>query len=399
VRRELAHHRGREPGGAPGEEHVIELGAEFIDGVTPGIEEAIAGSGVEAAETGGESWSARDGRLMRRERGSRALEELYERLSAAAERDEDMTFAEFLGRECAAPRFRDAIPHALAFVRGYHAADEHRIGIKGLVFGDAADDEIEGDRTRRPLGGYDRIVQWLRDRLPPEAVRLGTPAYTVVWRAGSVTIQTPGRSYAAALAVITVPLGVLKAGGLVFAPPLPEKERALERLHMGSVTKLVLRFRERIWERADPRLAQMGWLSVPDHRFRTWWTRWPSMAPVLVGWVGGPNGARLAEMSDEGVLASGLEGLAGALGLTADALRGDLVGWHLHNWERDPYSRGAYSYLGVEGLEAQRALAAPVEGTLFFAGEATDQTGHFSTVHGALATGYRAAEESLNARS
>src|SRR5688572_6366721 len=70
-------------------EQAIELGAEFIDGVTPGIEEAIAGSGVKVAETGGESWSVRDGRLTRRERGGAALDELYELLSAAAERDQD----------------------------------------------------------------------------------------------------------------------------------------------------------------------------------------------------------------------------------------------------------------------------------------------------------------------
>ena len=169
----------------------------------------------------------------------------------------------------------------------------------------------------------------------------------------------------------------------------------MTRLHMGSVTKLVLRFRQRVWATADPRLARLGWLSVPEQRFRTWWTLWPSEAPVLVGWVGGPNGAWLAGLSDEEVLAHGLDGLAAALGLGREGLRDQLASWHVHNWERDPYSRGAYAYLGVGGLAAQRALAAPVEDTLFFAGEATDYTGHFSTVHGALATGYRAAREIL----
>ncbi|HET7771111.1 MAG TPA: FAD-dependent oxidoreductase, partial [Chloroflexota bacterium] len=122
---------------------------------------------------------------------------------------------------------------------------------------------------------------------------------------------------------------------------------------------------------------------------------WPSEAPVLVGWAGGPNGAWLAQLSDEDVLAHGLDGLGTALGLGVEGLREQLASWHVHNWERDHFSRGAYSYPGAGGLEAQRALAAPVEGTLFFAGEATDYTGHFSTVHGALATGYRAAREIL----
>ena len=381
----------------PGFDQPVELGAEFIDGVTPGIEEAIEGADVAVAETGGESWSMHDGRLTRRERGGAAVEEVYARLHAAAERGEDMTLAQFLERECSAPRFKEALPHVLAYVRGYHAADETKIGIQGLVFGDDADDEIEGDRTRRPLSGYDRIVWWLRERLPEDAVLLGTPVRRIEWRRGRVTADVDGRLFAAPQAVITLPLGVLKGGKVAFDPPLREKTNAMDRLHMGSVTKLVLRFHERIWEKADPRLAQLGWLSISERRFRTWWTRWPSEAPVLVGWVGGPNGRELAQISDEWVLTEALTSLGLALGPHPQRIREQLASWHVHNWERDPYSRGAYSYLGVGGLEAQRVLAAPVENTLFFAGEATDYTGHFSTVHGALATGYRAAREVLEA--
>jgi monoamine oxidase len=66
---------------------------------------------------------------------------------------------------------------------------------------------------------------------------------------------------------------------------------------------------------------------------------------------------------------------------------------HFHDWDNDPFSRGAYSYVGVNGLEAQRLLASPVENTLFFAGEATVTQGAIGTVHGAMATGKRAARE------
>ena len=57
----------------------------------------------------------------------------------------------------------------------------------------------------------------------------------------------------------------------------------------------------------------------------------------------------------------------------------------MHNWQHDPYSRGAYSYRRVGGVEAGDALARPVERTLFFAGEATDEAS--GTVEGALASG------------
>jgi monoamine oxidase len=63
----------------------------------------------------------------------------------------------------------------------------------------------------------------------------------------------------------------------------------------------------------------------------------------------------------------------------------------MHDWEHDPFARGAYSYPGVGGASAGRALARPVEGTLFFAGEATAEP--WGTVEAALASGLRAARQ------
>jgi monoamine oxidase len=66
----------------------------------------------------------------------------------------------------------------------------------------------------------------------------------------------------------------------------------------------------------------------------------------------------------------------------------------VHNWQRDPYSLGAYSYVSVgHNDSARQALATPLEDTLFFAGEATDTTGEAATVAGALISGSRAARE------
>jgi monoamine oxidase len=70
-----------------------------------------------------------------------------------------------------------------------------------------------------------------------------------------------------------------------------------------------------------------------------------------------------------------------------------------HNWRDDPFARGAYSYLVVGGTDAPTKLSRPLEQTLFFAGEATDPEGRTGTVHGAIATGRRAAEQLLGALS
>ena len=87
-----------------------------------------------------------------------------------------------------------------------------------------------------------------------------------------------------------------------------------------------------------------------------------------------------------------LDSLARIFGVKRALLDRALVGTWTHDWQRDPFSRGAYSYSGVGGVDAHKALAKPVQSTLFFAGEATngEQTG---TVAGAIVSGQRAARQ------
>ena len=68
-----------------------------------------------------------------------------------------------------------------------------------------------------------------------------------------------------------------------------------------------------------------------------------------------------------------------------------------HDWINDPFARGVYSYQMVGGDDASRDLARPIDGTLFFAGEAADIAGSTGTVHGAIASGSRAAAQVLRA--
>jgi monoamine oxidase len=81
------------------------------------------------------------------------------------------------------------------------------------------------------------------------------------------------------------------------------------------------------------------------------------------------------------------------------ALKDQFEELYMHDWQADPFSRGAYSYAKVGADGAHAALASPVGNTLFFAGEATDTGGHNGTVHGAIASGERAAAEILTSIS
>ncbi|MBV9574756.1 MAG: FAD-dependent oxidoreductase, partial [Acidobacteriales bacterium] len=215
-------------------------------------------------------------------------------------------------------------------------------------------------------------------------------------------------SLAAPRALITLPLGVLQAssrkkGAVRFAPPLPADKRvALRKLAMGRVVRVTLRFRERFWDNftassggKDQSLSHMNFLFSTDPWFPTWWTAFPQRFPILVGWAPFRCADRLSGRSLAFVTGKALRTLSRLLPITRARLADLLEEVYFHDWQGDPFARGAYSYVKVGGEGAQKLLAAPIERTLFFAGEATDTSGHNGTVHGAIASGLRAAKEIL----
>jgi monoamine oxidase len=116
---------------------------------------------------------------------------------------------------------------------------------------------------------------------------------------------------------------------------------------------------------------------------------------MLVGWVAGRRADRFAARHRDGDarVHAALHGLARAVGVSAGAVTAAVEEAHVFDWGADPWARGGYSFIPVGGLDAPAALATPVDGRLFFAGEATDTIGDPGTVHGAMTTGARAAAE------
>jgi monoamine oxidase len=174
---------------------------------------------------------------------------------------------------------------------------------------------------------------------------------------------------------------------------------------MGKVIRITLRFRERFWDAISPpdekskTLAAMSFLFSQDDWFPTWWTTMPEKLPIITGWS--PNGCadRLASQSRTFVIEQALRSLGRFFNFSEKQMAGLFEAAYFHDWQDDPFSLGAYSY-GVVGSDgAQKTLGSPVENTLFFAGEATDTTGHNGTVHGAIASGRRAAQEILHGSS
>jgi monoamine oxidase len=264
------------------------------------------------------------------------------------------------------------------------------------------------------VGGYDRLVQWIAQGVPEKygAIHLNTVAREVHWTKGHVVILTAGgvvETFEAKRAVVTVPLGVLKAtdglpGALRFTPPLAEQREALTALEMGNVVKVMLHFRERFWdtgvltgeEAHRGSLASVGFIHAHGEPFPTWWTANPFYAPVLTAWAAGPSSDALQGLSAHAIADRAIETAGRIFRLGRTRVEGALLGWYYHDWRTDPYSRGAYSYLAKGGMSAQATLASPIQGTLFFAGEALERRGHNAMVHGALSEGARVAQDVLD---
>ena len=93
------------------------------------------------------------------------------------------------------------------------------------------------------------------------------------------------------------------------------------------------------------------------------------------------------------VVTRALQSLGSLLRVSTEELERLLEIAYFHDWQADPFSRGAYSYVKAGSADAPAVLSRPVEDTLFFAGEAADITGNNGTVHGAIASARRAVAE------
>jgi monoamine oxidase len=384
----------------------VELGAEFLHGEARETRAIADRAGLAVVEMSDEHAWAERGRV-------RPMGDVWFRLAKAmsrvGERGPDVSLAVSLARSRMPGATRDL---ARFFVEGYHAAHTDRISSRSLASG--TEDMDEPQRQYRLADGYAGIVEWLRSGLDAEraVVRTGCAVEVVRWRRGAVEVQY--RSAAgpdthvlrAPRAVITLPLGVLKAregdaGAVRFEPTPIMLKNIRERLEVSQVVKLVLRFRQPFWDEAGrpgrgaSRGTRFDFFHDRTAEFPTWWLARPWQAPILTAWAAGPRADALAGLGETALVDRALRGLSRMLGLPRARLDGLLESWLTHDWRRDPWSRGAYSYVGVGGLPAQRALGRPVAGTLFFAGETTE-TEEMGTVTGALASGYRAARRILH---
>lgn len=246
------------------------------------------------------------------------------------------------------------------------------------------DEEFGGADAVFP-NGYSEITDGLAKGLD---IRLGVKVAAVFYGADGVEAETSAGVFAAEKAVVTFPLGVLKQAGVKFTPPLPAaKQSAIDRLAMGVLNKVYLKFPEIFW---DETVEWIGYLSERVGEWCDWLSFVPYVgAPVLMAFHGGAKGFALEELSDGEIAAGAMKTLRVMFGGDIPEPEGALI----TRWGKDPFAFGAYSHIPpfASGDDID-ALFAPVDGVLFFAGEATHRK-YPATVHGAYLSGVAAAKE------
>ena len=388
-------------------EHGIELGAEFVHGKPKEFDRYLADHDLTLRETEGQNYCpGENGLTPCEDPGSDLFDKLY-RLDPESLLDE--SFDDTLHH-----RFQDAPEEqrgwARRFVEGFHAADPARISTQSIIIDGRAEDATEGDRGFHVLGGYARVIDTLRRSLSDSVlVKTGCEIRAVDWSPSSVLVHAHAgegqpSEYSARKMVATLPIAILQLpwpepGAIQFNPPLNEKRDALASMAMGPVNRIVLQFNSTFWQRsfsgAMEGLKDLHFLFSGDSVFPTFWTAMPLRLPVVVAWSAGPFAKAKRGFSHQQIEAEALGALSRITGVPVAIVRERFVKSYFHDWQADPFSRGAYSYVLVGGVAAQKTMAQPLMGTIFFAGEATQSDGHRATVHGAFCSGRRAADEVL----
>lgn len=375
----------------------VELGAEFVHGRPPEIWELAERHGISIYDCYEHSVFLRDGKRQTNREAWLLVDEVMNDLQKAAQGGADIPFTEFLETVNHPKAAKDM---AISYVQGFNAARPDEIGIRSLAQDAQAAEQIGGDRAFRIANGYHAVPQSLLNALRPgkDAIHFGSVAEAVLWKPGSVSVHVRSaltgqqRRISARAVILTLPLGVLQAGEVHFDPQPEVILEAARKLRFGQVVRVVFLFQDRVWEENED-TANAGFILSGDPGLPAWWTPLPMRAPMLTGWSAGGNADAFLNAAFEQTAVRMLEQFSRFARLPLARLQSSLRGAFYHDWYADPFARGAYSYTPAGALGARDALTQPVEGTLFFAGEATENHGHSATVHGAIASGRRAAAQ------
>jgi monoamine oxidase len=232
--------------------------------------------------------------------------------------------------------------------------------------------------------GYGRLFEKLADGLP---LAMEAAVSRIDHSGHTIRLDTARGTVTAARVIVTVPTSILAAEAIRFDPPLPDKVAAAAGLPLGLADKLFIALAGEL-----AGFGHDGFLVGATTRRETMsYQIRPLDRPAIYCFFGGRWAAALEREGEQAMFAFAADELASILG---NDIRRRISPLAATAWGHDPWARGSYSYAAPGHADDRAILAAPVEGRLFFAGEACSPN-FFSTAHGAYMSGTAAAEAVL----
>ena len=242
---------------------------------------------------------------------------------------------------------------------------------------------IDTDENWPLKQGYGALIARHAAGVP---VTLNTEVTAIDWSGKALRLTTPKGEVRAKKAIVTVSTGILASGHIRFDPALPDwKQEAIAGLPLGNHNRICLTFDRNVFGEEPP--SGMAVLADGAEPMSF------SIRPFSYDYVVGLTGGRFADWLERAGVAASVdlakENLKKAFG--ADIVK-HLVGHNATAWGGDPWVRGAYSAASPGQTPQRPRLAEPLDGRLFFAGEATSIES-YSTAHGAHQTGIETARK------
>lgn len=192
---------------------------------------------------------------------------------------------------------------ATSVVEHEYAADIGDLTVGSTEFGE----EFGGDEIIFP-NGYIGVLDQLAEGIEVQTGRVVSYIFHGDDEDDSVEIEfADGTSIGPDRVLVTVPLGVLKNGSIEFEPVLPDnKLLAIDRLGMGVLDKVVLRFDEQFWDDSD----LIGFVGNEPGLFIEWVNLSAvTGTPMLMGFNAGTVARQLEQRTDEEIIDAAVEAL------------------------------------------------------------------------------------------
>jgi monoamine oxidase len=381
--------------------HPIELGAEFVHGEGNVVHQLCREYGLTLVPHVGDAYSWFDGQLLPDSQLPRPPQQLLHELRRLADRFRRegrgaAPLSVFLSTpECAEILARSAVTRRYIeqLIKNDHSVEPTVLTLEGWL-----EPDVTGfDANFHIDQGYSALLHRATDADGLD-VRINRPVHRIEWEPGSVSVFARNLKLQSRAALVTLPLGVLQQGDVIFDDPLPAlKIEAIHALRAGKAFKMITSFRalhrgKSFWPQGMAFLASA--LDSQLHWPTSLWRR-RGQRHLLTHLVGGDAADRFGHHPDPPQAI--LNQLVHMFG--SERIRDLFVRAEWRVWHDDPYSRSGYSALpDVTVPDAREALRMPVADTLFFAGEAVGvkgKPGNVASVHGAIESGIQAARDVL----